>query len=300
MLPLAVHVAGLGLIVAAAFMSYGCRTADQALFARAEDSVRRNEYVRAESLFTVYLGHEPKDADAWYNRALARTGLHDLTGAMADLDRTLELADGDRDARWMRFTIRELRIASLRDSAGGEGFERPICQTWVSALLVLQLEELSGMLVRDPMDVQARCERGILWRNLGRHPEAYMDFTLALRVEPADVQTLTERGNLLHALGSYSEALKDYDDALSECDTCSWLLYNKALSLRAVGRLGEAVEVLEDLVAADSMDSEAWIMLGDCRLSQGTLRSACVAWRRSAWLGNEDARARLDQHCQSP
>lgn len=287
-------------VVSASILISGCRTADQMLFARAEDSYRQGAFMRAESLFTIYLAHEPRDPDGWYNRALARTARQDLAGAMNDLDSTITRYDDDRDARWMRFRVREMQIEHARREEGTWTYERPFRRTWINALAVLQLEELTGLLERDPCDVRARCERGILWRLSGRHVEAYIDLTLALQCDAADVQSLTERGNLFHALGKYEEAVKDYDDASSACDTCLWLLYNKALSFRAAGRLNETVSVLETLVAADSTDGEAWFMLGDCRLELGRRGAACTAWRRSALLGVADARGRLELHCGRP
>ena len=119
-----------------------------------------------------------------------------------------------------------------------------------------------------------------------------------MRCDPSDVASLTERGNLFHAAGSYDDALKDYAHALSACDTCLWLLYNEALSLRAAGRLDETVSVLETLVAADSTDGEAWLMLGDCRMEQGRQGAACDAWQRSERLGIPVAVERLEAHCR--
>lgn len=293
-----IESSGILMVVLASTGGWGCRTTDQALFARAEDSYHQGAFVRAESLFTLYLLHEPDDPDGWYNRALARSGLRDLPGAMSDLDRTIRLSPGDRDARWMRFQVREQQIDAAREGDGLWDAERAMRRTRTIALGVLQLEELTAILERDPCDVIVRCERGMLWRRSGRVAEAYADLTLALRCDPADVRSLTERGNLFHAAGRYDDALKDYAHALSACDTCLWLLYNQALSFRAAGRLDETVSVLETLVAADSADGEAWLMLGDCHLEQGRGSAACDAWRRSEQLGIPVAVERLAAHCQ--
>ena len=52
--------------------------------------------------------------------------------------------------------------------------------------------------------------------------------------------------------------------AKSSCDTCTWLLYNRALTLKASFRSLEAVETLNALLDIDSLDSDAWLMLGQC------------------------------------
>ena len=278
----------------------GCMTPLQKLFVRAEESLHRSEFMRAESLWSTYLEHEPADVDAWYNRALARAGHSDLQGAMKDLDTTLRLWPGDMDARWMRFRIREQQIAVLRADTSMEPLARPARGSWISALAVIQIEELTALLWLDPADIVARCERGILFRKAGRYTDAFADLNIVLRDVPSDVRARTERGNTFHALGCYDDALKDYDVALSECDTCRWLLYNKALSLHAAGRLIETIAVLETLVAADGMDGDAWFMLGDCRLALGRRGAACIAWQKSLDLGIDEAQARLDAYCQSP
>lgn len=293
------EVLGVAIVLGGILPLAGCLTPGQRLFREGEDHLRRKEFVQAESVFTSYLGLEPADASAWYSRGIARAGRGDRIEAMKDLDRAVEIQPRDLDARWMRFTVREMDITAWEADPVVPFFDRPVRHTLVLALLTLQLEELGGILAVDPQDVGARCERGILLRRLGRHAEARADLDAAIDLSPGDVRSRTERGNWFHEAGTYDAALADYAIALRECDTCTWLLYNAALSLRASGRLAEAETTLETLVAADSLDGDAWFMLGETRWALRQEAGACEAWQRSADLGIPEAGDRLASHCRS-
>jgi tetratricopeptide (TPR) repeat protein len=263
-----------------------------------EDGVhrlQRKSYADAESTFTAYISLCPDAPEGYYNRGIARTGQDRFADAMTDFDRVVRISPVDIDARWARFRIRESTIAVLRDSGRPDTFERPLLQTLMTALTVLQMEELSALLRYDPYDIAARCERGILLRKAGKFEEARTDLNTALLNAPADVQARTERGNLFLELGDHEAALEDYDAALSECDTCRWLLYNKALAFKGGGRVHEAVQSLEALVVADSLDGNAWFMLGECRMTLGRRESARRAFARSATLGITEASERLEE-----
>jgi predicted Zn-dependent protease len=273
----------------------GCLSAEQAMF---EDGVRQLQhqaYADAESTFTAYIALWPDAPEGYYNRGVARAGQDRFADAMTDFDLAVRISPDDIDARWMRFRIRESTIAVLGDSGRPETYERPLQQTLISALTVLQVEELSALLRYDPYDVAARCERGILLRKTGKLEEARSDLNTVLLNAPRDVQARTERGNLFLEIGDHEAALADYDVALSECDTCRWLLYNKALALRGGGRVHEAVQALEALVVADSLDGTAWFMLGECRMTLGDRKGAHRAFARSAALGIREAGDRLEE-----
>jgi tetratricopeptide (TPR) repeat protein len=273
----------------------GCHSTDQIMFADGVHQLQRLAFADAESTFTRYVSLWPDATDGYYNRGLARAGQDRFADAMADFDRVVRISPGDRDARWMRFGIRESYIEVLADSAGLSVLERPLLSTLISALTILQLEELSSLIKHDPNDIAARCERGILLRKAGKLEEARADLTTTLLNAPWDVQARTERGNLFLEVGDNDAALADYDAALSACDTCRWLLYNKALALKSAGRAHEAVQALEALVLADSLDGSAWFMLGECRMVLGHRDRAIRAFARSADLGLREGGERLNE-----
>jgi tetratricopeptide (TPR) repeat protein len=275
----------------------GCISAEQALFYDGEKHIRQLEYKEAYDMFSRYISLCPKSSEGYFNRGLAATGLDSLAEAEADFARAILLDPTNTDARWMRYRI----LASYRESRAGASevakLGRSVQQTMISALTVLMMEDLNMILEIDPFDIAVRAERGALLQKLGRYTEAKRDFDMVLLNSPKDVRTLNERGRLMDELGDYEGALNDYNKALELCDTCTWLLYNKALSLKASGQVVQAAEVLKELIVADSLDGEAWLLLGECRILAGQRDEACAALFRSLELGVDQARELLEELC---
>jgi tetratricopeptide (TPR) repeat protein len=276
----------------------GCRSAEQILFAEGEEQLRRSAFAEAYATFSNYTRQFPKYSDGYYNLGLAAAGLGRSSEAMADFDSVLAREPSNIDARWMRFKLRGLRIESLKDSSGGALHPGPVQETMISALTALQLEELTAIMQLDRDDISAWYERGMLLRSLGRREEAKKDLDAALLNSPWDMWVRNERGGLYLEMGDFDAALEDYDAALKVCDTCTWLLYNKALSLKASGKAAEATEALAALVVLDSLDGEAWLMLGECNILLERRADACAAFSRSMKLGVREAQERLKELCR--
>jgi tetratricopeptide (TPR) repeat protein len=242
----------------------GCATTEMELFSRGEEQLKQKEYARAYDSFTRYLDLSPQSPSAYYNRALAAIGLSKYDEALDDLGETIRLSPGDLDARYMRYKLRAERREALFEDTTVTSVTRPLKQNLENALTVFMMDELNAILKMDAQDIWA----------------------------------LNERGRMRHEQGEYDAALADYNAALALCDTCSWLLYNKALTLRACWRTREALAVLEALVAADSLDGEAWLLFGECKFALGRRKEACDAFRRSMEQGNPEAAERYSTLCR--
>jgi tetratricopeptide (TPR) repeat protein len=242
----------------------GCATTEMEVFSRGEEQLKQKDYARAYDSFTQYLTLSPKSPGAYYNRALAAIGLSKYDEALDDLDETIRLSPGDLDARYMRFKLTAERREALFEDTTVTSATRPVKQNLENALTVFMMDELNAI----------------------------------LKTDPADIWALNERGRMEHEQGEYDAALADYNAALMLCDTCSWLLYNKALTLRACWRTREALAVLTTLVAADSLDGEAWLLYGECKFALGRRKEACDAFRRSMEQGIPEAADRYNTLCR--
>lgn len=260
--------------------------------------MRQLNFETAYDIFTRYLKLDPGSSAAYFNRGLAATGLDRLTEGLEDFDRAIELNPQNMEALWMRYRIRGQLLEKTRETVGIESPERPLHQTMESALIALMLEDLTMILEIDGQDISAWYERGSLLRSLGRREEAKRDLGIALLNSPRDIWIRNEHGRLMHDLGDYEAAVDDYDAALKVCDTCTWLMYNKALSLKTGGQIQEAASTLGELLAADSLDGDAWFMLAECDILLGRNQDACRALLRSSQLGVSDARERYKELCR--
>jgi tetratricopeptide (TPR) repeat protein len=242
----------------------GCATTEMELFSRGEDQLQQKDYARAYELFTQYLALSPRSPGGYYNRALAAIGLSKYDEALNDLGETIRLNPGDLDARYMRFKLRAEQREALFEDTTVTSATRPLKQNLENALTIFMMDDLNAILMTDPQDIWA----------------------------------LNERGRMEHERGEYGSALADYNAALVLCDTCSWLLYNKALTLRACWQTREALAVLKTLLAADSLDGEAWLLFGECKFALGMRKEACDAFRRSMEQGNPEAAGRYSTLCR--
>jgi tetratricopeptide (TPR) repeat protein len=242
----------------------GCALAEEEIFSKGEEHLRQKEYAKAYDSFTQYLSLSPHSPAAFYNRALAEVGMSRFREALDDLDQTIVLDPHNSDARRMRFRLTSERRETIREDTAVNSTTRPIKENLERALTVFMMDELDAL----------------------------------LKYEPQDIWALNERGRMRQERGEYEAALTDYDAALTVCDTCSWLLYNKALTLRASWRTREALAVLETLVAADSLDGEAWLLLGECNFALGRRKDACDAFRRSMERGIPEAEERYNTLCR--
>lgn len=276
-------------IVLVALLVAGCGSPERTLFREGEEHLQKRQYTEADIVFTRYITLDPDNSEGFYNRGLAATGLARFSDAEADFSQAILLDPYNVEARWMRYRILACRRESIRNDVHEQSGARPVLRTLASALSLLMVTELGKILEMEPLDMTALCERGLLFRSLGRFNEAKEDLDVALSNSPGDIWILNERGRLMHEMGRYEAAVDDYDAALATCDTCTWLLYNKALSLKTSGHVRQAAEVLKQLLMADNLDGGAWFMLGECMILLERRNEAREALTRSLNLGVDEA-----------
>src|SRR5204863_2680405 len=126
----------------------------------------------------------------YLNRALARQGLSDFAGAVADLTRVLELDPSCTRAYFMRARAREL----AGDAAGAKA-DREI-----------------GMR-RDPTDETGWVARGVA-RLATDLPGALADFERALECNPRSLAALQNKAHVLGRAGRNEEAAQTLDRAV--------------------------------------------------------------------------------------
>ena len=86
-------------------------------------------------------------------------------------------------------------------------------------LLEQSLGALSEVLETHPEDVSTYINRGNVYAELGRYPEAIADYDTALRLDPEALDALKNRGLTFEQSGRYEEALRDYESFLARIKT---------------------------------------------------------------------------------
>lgn len=189
---------------------------------------------------------------AHYNRATARHAGKDLDGALADLDRALELSPGWVEALTNRGAVHFDRgelDAALRD------FEAAIAtnpgQAMPHANLATALERMGRpaaalahydraieLAPQAPQPASGRCwTRAVLGRDL---EAALADCDRALAADPEDHNSRNSRGFVNFRLGRLADAIADYDRAIAGDPSVASSFYVRALALKAQGRIAQS------------------------------------------------------------
>ena len=94
-------------------------------------------------------------------------------------------------------------------------------------------------------------------------------YEASLEKDPARVDARSNLGAAYAGLGRYDEAVKQYRAVLGRVPEQAQVRFNLALSLYKSARIGEAVPELERVVAEDPKNTNAVLLLADCRLQMG-------------------------------
>ena len=275
----------------------GCLPVKETLLMEGTDLLDQGSYTEAFDRFNKAIRLDPATSQAYYGRGDALKALGWLEAAEHDYDRAISLEPENTAYRWARIEIFQLRSAYL-DTVDLNAIEKPVQRSLRGVLRVLMRQDLDVIVLKDPEDVSARFERALLMDIDGEREEAMGQMDVCVLERPFDPAIRNERGRMLHKRGEYLEAVEDYDAALKWCEDSAVIRYDRALSLKMCGRIGEAVEDLQYVLRADSLDGEAWLILGEMLHQIGRNAEGCTSLKRSIALGIPEAGDLFEKLCR--
>ena len=135
-------------------------------------------------------------------------------------------------------------------------------------------------------------EYGETLRLAGAYPQARDALDKALRQNPRDALTRRALGRLLLDQGKYDEALATFDEAAQDMlDDAAW--YEGCTVRILSGRYAEALTRLDERIAAQPDDADAWWMRGWLYYRVGAWPQALEAADQAAWLEPGDPQNHL-------
>lgn len=141
-------------------------------------SLQRQQYSRADSIYTKILAHNPRNSSFYINRALARYQQTDLRGAMDDYNAAIETNPDNYLAHYNR--------ALLRMHVGENN---------------LAIEDFDFVLTRHPEDRLALYNRAILAQQTGDYRRAIKDYTAIVNEFPDFVGVYVNRSYCYNKIG---------------------------------------------------------------------------------------------------
>lgn len=172
-------------------------------FERGFEATDPEEEIRS---FSEAIRLEPRFAEAFYNRAIARSAMGDRAGALADYDEAIRLSPEDPDA----YNNRGLERSEAGDRDGA----------------LADLDLAVGLL---PTDAEVRNNRGLVRSDSGDLSGAIEDYTAAIRITPDLAGAYINRGAAHRDFGDPGSALTDLNEALRLAPLDADAYYNRGL-----------------------------------------------------------------------
>jgi tetratricopeptide (TPR) repeat protein len=219
--------------------------------------------------FTGLLQTDPRDPQAWLQRARVRVAQGDAAQAEADLAQALALAPAAVDALLLRAGI----LAAKKDWDGAE-------------------KEYAAALDRsnDPArTAEARRGRARLRAAAGRLDGAVADFDALIAGDPNDLGLHEEKIRALLGAGRHDDALAATSKAPGRSPR---LLTLRAEIALAKGDGGAAIEEATQALVLDRLHADALLVRAEACLKQGLKGRAVADWRAALEL-RPDLRGRL-------
>jgi tetratricopeptide (TPR) repeat protein len=118
-------------------------------------------------------------------------------------------------------------------------------------------------------DADALFESAVVRHQAGDVVGAIEFYEASLEKDPTRVDARSNLGAAYAGLGRYDEAVKQYREVLARVPQQAQVRFNLALALYKSARVGEAAPELEQVVAKDPKNTNAVLLLADCRLQMG-------------------------------
>lgn len=180
---------------------------DEEFFQSGLDKAVEKKFEDAISDFDMAISINPKKADYYIQRAVAKDNLNDKKGAIADY--TLAISIEPKNS--IAFGYRAESKVQVGDTSGA-------------------LKDIQLALQFDTKNAYAYRERGRINYNRSKYSAAISDFTLALKYDPDNCFTHRLRGMAKFYVDNFAGAKLDFDSAISICDDdeVSWAMRGAA------------------------------------------------------------------------
>ncbi|MGW3979153.1 tetratricopeptide repeat protein [Streptomyces mirabilis] len=222
---------------------------------------RDGAYERALEEYGRALALDPYLVRAHRGRALTRGGLGDHEGALADVERVVELEPDNPDNIVLRGEHH--RLLRHDDEA---------------------VRDLSEGIRRDPANAFAWASRGATHERAGDHAAALADLGRALDLKPDYAWALGRRARAWRGLAAYDRQLADLDRALGLWPDWGWGHCERGDALRVAGRHEEALADYDRALTIDPEYASAHASRGAALAELGRREEALAALDRALEL----------------
>ncbi len=215
------------------------------------------EWDAALAAHDAAIHHAPHEAQAYFNRALAKDELGRSADAAADYAAAIGLDPGQAGF-FLNYANVLLDLDRLDDA-----------------------EQASAQaMALTPENPLAHMAHGLVMERLNRLEEARADHAYAISLDPGNADAWLNLGNVHYARGDFDKALAVFDHTVTLVPDRASAHSNRAMALLALRQPDQALAAHEQAVAAAPQDPTANFGLALCRLTLGQWREG---WRGYEW-----------------
>ena len=189
-------------------------------------------YENPLTFYDSVISHNPNSALMYNNRGSVRLAAGDVSGAIGDLTRALQLNPNLAVAYYNR--------GNAYDAMGG---------------LAEAIKDYDKFIELNPQEAGGYVNRGNAYDTGGDHEKAIRDFDRAIELDPNNVYAYNSRGLAYDELGEPERAIKDYDRAIELNPNFAAAYCNRGIAYRARNMPTEAKQnfrVYEELTGKNS------------------------------------------------
>lgn len=215
---------------------------------------KMNHYQQAITYLDSAIVLEPKVADYYVNRGLAKEGLNDVQAAIVDYKMALTL-QSNHPVALLNLGILERKVlgktevdyleyAIDSDSSMLAPYLERAFQRMEGGYYKGALEDYIKALEISPKDPEIWLNCGLVREKLADLKGAFIDYTKAIELNEKFEKAWLNRGNVLGKMGRHQDAVEDYTVAIVHQPEYPAAFYNRALAYYKLKQLSKACEDL--------------------------------------------------------
>ncbi|MDZ8133711.1 MAG: tetratricopeptide repeat protein [Nostoc sp. DedQUE04] len=231
---------------------------------------------------------DPEAAEIYQNRAIARAGLEDKQGAIADLQKAADLYERQGKKAESETALNSLR--KLQNIASTSQPTTPSNQADPQTIIATANEAI----VRNPKDANAYTRRAAGRYQQGDKQKALEDLNQATRFNPKHSLAWFLRGGILQELGRNEEAITAYSSALEA--NSEWgsakiadLYFSRANLYSDRGDYRRAIADYNEVLRLNPKSAVAYALRGLAYQRQGKTKAAISDFNQAARVDPNNA-----------
>ena len=220
-------------------------------YIHANEMAKRGEYEEAIKAYGRVIALDPRFADAYYNRGVAKIRLKEFREAIEDFDKAIALKPDDIFCYLNRGVAKD-QIEEFREA----------------------IKDFDEAIDLDPEYPYSYVNRGIAKAKLGEHEEAVTDFDEAIDLKPDDAEFYSNRGIAKAKLEEHEEAVTDFDEAIDLKPDDAEFYSNRGIAKAKLEEHEEAVTDFDEAIDLKPDDAEFYSNRGKSNKELGNTKQS--------------------------